>query len=71
MLVLHRDRFRFGSDDVAEVGAAPATGQDGILEPGVPDCRRAHVDATSPLPEIERRPDDGDGSCGSCHSRER
>ena len=71
MLVLHRDRFRLGCDDVPEVGASPAARENGILEPGVPNCRRAHVDAASPLPEIERRPDDGDGSCGSCHDRER
>ena len=61
-LVHERERLRLGRDDVAAVEDGERDLRQPLLEPGVADRRRAHVDAASGLAEVERRADDRDGT---------
>src|SRR5271154_5023979 len=61
MLVSHRGRLRNRGGDVAEIVHVHAELVDQLLlEPGIPDRRRAHVDPAPAGSEIERRTDHGD-----------
>ena len=62
-LVLHRRRLRHRGLDVPVVAHRVAEAREALLEPGVADGRRPHVDAAPALPEVERRADDGDLAC--------
>ena len=46
--------------DVPLVADGVTQADESLLEPGISDRRRPHVDATPPLPEVERRTDDRD-----------
>ena len=61
-LVDERERLGLRRDDVAAVGDGEADLGQPLLEPCVPDRRRAHVDAAPGLAEVERRADDRDGT---------
>ena len=61
-LVLERERLGLGRDDVAAVRHGEPDLREPLLEPGVADRRRAHVDAAARLAEVERRADDRDGT---------
>ena len=53
-LVDERERLRLRRDDVAAIGHGVADLDQPLLEPRVPDRRRAHVDAAPRLAEVER-----------------
>jgi CheY-like chemotaxis protein len=60
-LVADRARLRDGRRDVAPILHAPAEALDASVEARIADRRGAHVDATPPGAQIERRADDRDG----------
>ncbi len=59
-LVPQRGGLGHGGLDVPLVAHGVPETDESLLEPRVPDRRRPHVDAASPLPEVERRADDRD-----------
>src|SRR5581483_11072968 len=65
----HRRRLDDGRDDVAGVGD-PRSQLLGelLLEAGIADRRRPHVDAAAPGAEVERRADDGNLTGGLLHA---
>ena len=60
-----RGRLRHGRLDVPLVAHRVPETDEALLEPRVPDRRRPHVDAPSPLPEVERGTDDRDLALGA------
>ena len=59
-----------GGLDVALVAHVVPEAREPLLEPGVPHRRRPHVDAASPLAEVERGADDRDLALSSAHGGE-
>ena len=53
--------------DIAPVENRPAQALDPRREAGIADCRRSHVDAAAPCPEVEARADQGDGPSVRLH----
>ena len=60
--ILETERLGLGSADVASVDDRVPDRDESLREAGVPDRRRAHVDASPALPEVERGTDDRNGS---------
>ena len=65
------DRLGHGRANVTLVDDVAAEACDAVGEPGVPDRRRAHVDASTAGAEVEPGADDGDrtGSLRGAHAR--
>jgi hypothetical protein len=59
-LVVDRRRLGLGAIDVPVVAHLVPERADPLLEPSGPHRRGSHVDAASPLAEVERRSDDRD-----------
>ncbi len=57
-------RLRDGDLDVAPVGDGEPESREPVIDPGVANRGRAHVDAAPPGTEIERRADDGQPPVG-------
>ncbi len=61
-LVDDRECLGLRRHDIASIRDGEADLRQALLEPGVPDRRRAHVDAAPGLAEVEGRTDDRDGT---------
>ena len=60
MRIAFRPRFLLLDGNVAPILDLVAERGHARMQVGDAHCRRAHIDATAVLPEIERRADDGD-----------